>query len=232
MIYLFGDSYVDENYGNESWQWTRLLSQHYNVTNLGLIGTGPTYAINKLCDLIQTKKIDKDKDILMFFVPEFFRIDFAYFKNPQDQVFSYSVKNHSLYKLFDKNYNNEKQQWQEKWWRYYQLHNNNDVIDVVKIFSLINSYSFYFKKTLIVNTDKDFKNYKKFVKNVVISDDIHFPLDINLGDISRQEYDGKDIKHGRDKRANHIGENNHRIMFELLKNWITNDTPLTNIFVK
>ena len=197
MIYLFGDSYVDALYGDEDWRWHQRLEKDYKVCNFGCIGSGPTYSLKILADLITNKKID-DKDILIFFVPEFFRMNFAYFKNPNEQVLSYNFKGSKTYKHFVKKYKDIISTWQTRWWNYYQLYDNNDRIDVIKIYSLLNSYSASFKKVLILNIDYDFYKYESFISPVLTSHNITFPCDFVLDEVSRNEPDIEKykIKHG------------------------------------
>ena len=230
MIYLFGDSYVDRKYCSDKWAWPRRLEKAYHCKNYGRVGTGPSYALQKLGSMIESDAIQKD-DILIFFVPEFFRTNF-YFCKPEQQVMSYYAFDSDRKKIAIDTLGDKTVRWLAKWWKFYQYYGYNDTIDVAKIFSLLNSYSQYFKKVLIINTDRDFVDYEKTVETVLNASNITFPCDIILDEVSRSEpeFTHAMAKHGTDKRSNHMNKFNHDIMYAMLVQWIESGVKPTNQF--
>ena len=229
MIYLFGDSYADINYSPDKWAWPRRLEKAYHCSNYGKAGTGPSYSLHRLGSMIESNVIKKD-DILIFFVPEFFRTNFYFFK-PEEQVMSYYTYDTRKQIAID-TLGNKNVTWLAEWWRFYQYYDYNDTIDVAKIFSLLNSYSQFFKKVLIINTDIHFERYEKTVNTVLNASNITFPSDIILDEISRSEPEFTDAlaKFGKDQRSNHLSRGNHDIMYSMIVNWIESGVKPTNQF--
>jgi hypothetical protein len=66
-LWIFGDSYVDSQFPNDSneyLRWWQYLEKEYIIFNFGLTGTGPKYALSTLYKAVQWQKNTKDVSIL------------------------------------------------------------------------------------------------------------------------------------------------------------------------
>lgn len=66
-LWIFGDSYVDSQFPNDSNEyprWWQYLEKEYTIFNFGLTGTGPKYALSMLYKAMQWQKNTKDVSIL------------------------------------------------------------------------------------------------------------------------------------------------------------------------
>jgi len=234
MIYLMGCSYVDETYNSEDYAWPKRIADKYiKVKNLAKHGTGPQYSLSLLRELIKKNAVNSKKDSLIFFIPEYFRMNFRYFK-PNEQVWSYA--NNTAREYFNKtflDYFDKKHfDWQTQWWYEYQMYQDNDLLDIFKIYTLINYYAKYFKKVLIMTTDGYLNNHldkHDDPEKMLDSPNITFCKDITVDRISNEEI-GTFYEHMKDTRPNHISEYNHDIMFRMLCNWIEYDIKPTYKF--
>lgn len=234
MILILGCSFADPKYGDESWRWPNLLSERYKkLKNEAKIGTGPQHNLHILKSYVD-KGINKNKDLLIFFVPEYFRTNFKYFKDNSDQTFSYatSIDKTRFNNMFEKKYGERILEWQTNWWKYYQLNAKNEEMDIIKIYSTIAYYTKYFKRSLIIPTDlaHTIKNREIDIWNILERSDITCPKDINLEAVTLGE--GLDPEYGKDPRPNHLSDINHQVMYELLTDWIDNGVVPVNKFHK
>jgi len=234
MILILGCSFADPNYNSTIWSWPDLLSRRYKeLKNEAKIGTGPQHNLHILKSYVD-KGINKNKDLLIFFVPEYFRLNFKYFENNFQQTLSYATKNNKdrFGDKFEKMYGEEILEWQTNWWRYYQFHAKNQEIDIIKIYSTIAYYTKYFKRSLIIPTDLAHTIEKREVDiwNILERSDITCPKDINLETIHHEE--GIRVGYGQDTRPNHLSKQNHKVMYELLVDWIDNGIVPVNRFHK
>ena len=212
MILVLGCSYADPGMYTSEQTWPTLLNKNFDVCNEARSGTGPQENLHILKTYVD-KGIDKNKDILIFFVPEYYRMNFKYLEK-KDQVFSYASKFRSkkdyLSKKFVEKYGTDKLDF--FWWDYYQVYDNNQKLDIIKIYATIAYFTKFFSKSLIIPTDYTTKKFKKWnidVQSIFKKKHCYYTPDIIMDIISENEKD-KNMIFGEDKRPNHISLYNHK----------------------
>ena len=237
MILVLGCSYADPNMNPSEETWPTLLNKNFDVCNEARSGTGPQENLHILKTYVD-KGIDKNKDILIFFVPEYYRMNFKYLEK-KDQVFSYASDIRGnldpkdyFNKKFVEKYGADKLDWQSQWWEYYQVYDNNDQLDIIKIYATIAYFTKYFFRSLIIPTDQNSKNLKKWnidIQSIIEHTSVAYTPDIVLDTISKNEKDNV-LEYGEDTRPNHLSLYNHVVMYKLLSEWINLGIVPTNQF--
>ena len=230
MIHLFGCSYVDNNYKEAEWSWPQRISETYESKNHGVYGSGPDYSLKKIREVTNSGIVDKNKDLMIFFIPEYFRMDFSFFRNPHEHVLTYSLWTNRpwMHKKFKKEFGKDIYGWTKGFWYHYLMYDDNPNMHVQKIYAMINHYASFFKRVLVLPTDAYHKNeFIDSVSKMLTAPNITFE-DIILDRISSGEGPRSDYYNdeGLDIRPQHLSKVNHEIMYDLLKNWIDhNKTP-------
>ena len=234
MILVLGCSYADPGMYPSEETWPTLLNKNFDVCNEACMGTGPQENLNILNTFVE-RGVDKSKDILIFFVPQYHRMNFKYLEK-EDQVFTYASKFRGKKDYFNRKfvekYGTDKLDWQSQWWDYYQVYDNNQKLDIIKIYATIAYFTKFFSKSLIIPTDYTTKKFKKWnidVQSIFKKKHCYYTPDIIMDIISQNEKDKKMI-FGEDKRPNHISLYNHKVMYKLLSEWINLDIVPTNQF--
>lgn len=231
MIHLFGCSYVDNNHSEIEWSWPQRISKTYKSENYGEYGSGPDYSLKKIKEVIDSGKVDKNEDLMIFFIPEYFRLDFRFWRNHHEQVFSYSSESNRSWmeEKFKKDFGQDNYRWIKGFWYHYMMHDDNPNMHIQKIYAMINHYASSFKRVLVLPTDGFHRNeFIDNVSNMLTASNITFEdfilSRISTGEGLRSEF-YKDP--GIDSRPQHLSKVNHDIMYDMLKNWIDhNKTPV------
>jgi len=220
-LYVFGDSFSDPNHkhnaaGNTF--WINDLENHFTVHNYSMKGSGPSYQIEKLINVIETHDHVKLKQSnMIFFMSDIHRY-YWHFLKPKDQylyphILSPSIlfseknrdklnvikeaKKYKQYKKFLKEFD-----------RYTGL---TETHNIISHFSTVYTMSKYFNKTVfwpIFNNLDCIPNIKNFVDNKF--NVIDYPL------IKISQNDNVD-----DRLKNmHLHETNHNVMTEELTSWM------------
>ena len=99
-VWVFGDSYACQE-DTDKVNWPSLLSNTYDVQNLAIGGTGPTYSLNLLKDLMLNNKTN---DItVIFFISAIWRLDLKFLEKRDQHVIKFfdydkKMKNYKQYK--------------------------------------------------------------------------------------------------------------------------------------
>jgi len=152
-IWLFGDSYADQNNNNDPNSWVRRLQRlGYDIDNFAVAGSGPEYQLSLFYNQMNTTSSTKLKEInLIFLISACNRINFS-FLNPRDQIikpkitfFKFKPSKMEL-EILEKypNYMN----FLEDFYRYYFMHNNNSSMLIEKNVGLLSLYKDQFKSIL------------------------------------------------------------------------------------
>ena len=211
-VWIYGDSFSDENYNSKNnVSWPILLSEKYTVVNRSQQGLSPDRLITYLLEDITNYHMSDD--ILIFIMPHEGRFDFEF-------LLDYS-HSHSIHHISERiNLYKNQTKFIES---FYTLFATDELLTLYakKNFLVVEQLSKFFKKHLIWPTSNPIE-YMYNVSQVTTT-----LFDISLGEENCPLTDG-----GTDTRACHLNEENNYIMFELLQDWIDNDTIInTNRFV-
>lgn len=224
MIYLFGCSYVDNNFEQE-WAWPQRMARFYESRNFGAHGSGPDYSLKQIKEVIKSGIVDKNKDLMIFFVPEYFRSNFRFLKT-NEQVLTYSLtEGTTVHKFLEKKLKNIKEddkKWTKDWYYNYLMYDDNANMHIQKIYAMINSYASSFDRVLVMPTDGYHRNpHVNNVEDMLTAPNITF-VDVILDRVSNGEGDISEFLNnkGIDLRPQHLSKENHELMYYLLKNWI------------
>lgn len=190
-LWIFGDSYADENFdraGIGDHMWVKQLENHFDVQNYARLGTGPDWSLNILLDLLPVSEPTN----LLWVGTSISRPNLNCIE-PEEQVSAISwINNHSEYEFL-----------------FNQLMATPDwcKTEEHKQFSAINSITHQFNKVLYmpvhpINTE--------MVNNIDIADNLHL-FDNNLIDISVSEPEYAQVS-GPDYRSNHFSQYNHNLL--------------------
>lgn len=226
MIYIFGDSYADPNYKNQTDNfecWHEQLSKKFSVTNYGLTGTGPHYSFKKYYELLSNNNFKKN-DIIIFFLSGTDRIHFPKTDPSQVNNIGWDFLNKKTY-ITDNYFDNIKKYYdlfineinffyltmQEElcWWNM----KNVSFLYCVSKFKMI--------KTIVFSVDR----FHGLLDN--INNDYFYYYPHSLSIISANEFEisekYKFTKHEiLDYRSNHLSEINHNILYKNIVNIIDN----------
>lgn len=234
-IVIFGDSYAVSGYTekfNFQKTWADLLAEEFEIENFAETGCGPDLQLQKFINYFTQ---DRNNDIVIFVLPHHLRISLNGLK-PVEQVFSFlylhnKVKGISqkvkdrLNSIKWKEQNKSYQQYVNKygvfldlWYEYFLKSNTYLETEPLKIAALISKYEKLCKKIILLPihpiSEKD-----KFIlqgNNFLIANLTLRLLDedenVNLEEIKENG--------GIDKRAGHLNEKNHRVVYTHLKELI------------
>ena len=224
-VWIFGDSYADPHweraiYSHETWY--EMLAKQYEYKNFAMIGTGPHYSMKEFYrrykqfneeDLVVW--ILSGEDRIQFHLPDKFRnrhkdpiqlVHDSYwdFKNQEmkcnaifDPSFYQSHKDHMSYamKTFER-----------------EVINSNK-----KNESFLYTISRIHKCKICIF----FLNYDDSYIKDSLNDELFYINPMAIQDISRKEYKNPGEPFYEDnKRNNHLSEENHKVMYELIHNFV------------
>lgn len=231
-IWVFGDSYGDLKsiVNPNSFSWAQSLSKKYKVENFCERGSGVSYSLNLL-----NKKVSYHKNLelkntnLIFIIPEVSRINFKFFNNPHDQVYTTDIIRFIKPKYDDRsnknlNYYREKySEFVKNFFKFYiwadpDYYQNT----LLKTAGNIFLYKTMFKSILCftVNTSISFLD-----KNNLNDDNFYF-FNYPLFEISKSEECGNITQIGSEIRNHHLNESNNRVLYEQVCDWIDNRFPI------
>lgn len=201
-VWIFGDSYACQE-NTDKVNWPRLLSNTYDIKNFAIGGSGPTYSLNLLKDLM---KNNKTNDItVIFFISAIWRLDLKFLEKRDQHVikfFDYDKKMQN-YKKYKKQLKFILDQ--------YILEDSFQNTELDKIIGSLKLYSDSFDRMLvwpIFNTTniQIYSTQKfQFVEDMLFMVE---PVD-------------NDLYH--DERINHLSESKHKQLYNQLCNWLDND---------
>lgn len=252
-FFIFGDSYADEHANNdENWhkkyeyRWPNFIKKQYEnkyrFKNFALQGSSPYSALQKLL-----KKYDdlKKNDIILFFLSDFDRIDFKCpdeIKSHISNIF-YSYRENNCQLFDDLEYRNH-----QKLKAFYLLHELELDFFYKNFWNIlpVETCEFLFISFLKnLSQEKDCKvilfekNYNKKQKLFFLADTKNFyQYKKSLSKVSDDEYaeyQNKDFDCIiRDNRINHLSQENHKIMAQIISKIIESDFDLpkfkTNLY--
>lgn len=215
-IWIFGDSFADPIWMRETkgFNWVHEINNKYSVLNLAKIGTGPDYSLDKLKQqFVVTNKDDLKNITLIFFSADPMRLNLKCYNDPMNSAEIYAIAEGKI---------KHKSTWFAKQlFMWYMDHDYKERCDL-QYFATLNHMSQYFKQVLYWPVPPLTPVTNHFLD---IADNFHIP-EKNL--IAISEVDGGPGKKAFDidPRANHLHEENHRIMYDLLVDWIENFSPI------
>jgi hypothetical protein len=222
-IWIFGDSYSDEEYKTENQiSWPIELRKKYSVTNFSKCGTGPDWSLNLLYNEINKNNNLSDVS-LIFFISSIYRFDFSFYDRPDDQVL-YQFLTWPGYKISKKTIRKYLmyQNFCKSFFLFFAENKNFDQTSMIKIIGSLKLFENCFEKILIWPIFDEL--------NLSVADNKKFYIIKQM--LSKIE-DNVFPEFGKDLRANHLSEDNHKIMLDLLSNWIDYNIPIdTKIFDK
>jgi hypothetical protein len=220
-LWIFGDSYAASTYHPDSSigeiTWVKELEKNYDVSNFALSGSGPDYSLNNLInEIAKYKKYELRDIIVIFIIPEIYRINFDFLK-PHDQIVSIAMHNLSLnqngkdlikpylkYETFIKDV-----------FKHYVLSSSYMDTELTKMLGWLQLHSHMFKKMLIWPTnDKASEWINLSSPNVLFIDTPIFEIEDDHADF------------GYDSRYNHLTQVNHYTMLDQISSWIDHNTPI------
>tara|TARA_B100000003_G_C10932054_1_gene371570 strand:+ start:725 stop:1576 length:852 start_codon:yes stop_codon:yes gene_type:complete len=242
---IFGDSYSDEHDSpypsveeNDEWQkknsyrWPMRLkkefSEFYTFRNFSLQGSSPYFSLNNLMQNIHNLK---KNDIILFFISDFDRIDFACevteIKKHLTNIF-YSKRTMKADLIVDETFENE------RLLRAFFLLNESEIDFFYKTFfnilhpSILREIIIGFLKTLSNEKQCKIIVFDKNVPETNITNTENFYIyGKSLGIISKKEYPDYEIEVKdvmiKDDRVNHMSPQNHEVMLNLIKKIIKNE---------
>lgn len=235
MIYIFGDSYGDPEYGNSINQgktWYELLQDYHDVKNYSKAGTGPSYSL----DIFEKTNINKNS-IIIFLFSDILRHNFSFLKDPShSSICPWIADNNDLFleTNFSKFVNMDKTKFYlldhiDEIMNYY----NNDIVfynkqinqTIDRIYNLIRKYNSkiiflpIFKKTKIPMShqyiDYNFFDTYIFLQEISIKE-----YNVNTENfLYNEEFDNYNDSF---IRRNHLSIDNHIVLFKNIMSIIDN----------
>ena len=207
-IYIYGDSFADPKWEithNNEFVWTEQLAQHYPVYNYALKGTGPEYSIQRLLDVQP-----KDNSMCIFIVSDANRLNLKKFWN-------HSYEQVHILDVAAKRIPHVQHSFVRQLYDHYLTDDSYDGRTAAMI-GAVNSLTSAYTRTLIWPISTLTTNLRTDSSVTLIKK--------GLVDISEQEWRTNQYHNPYiDSRPNHFSEINHRVMFDLIVNWIEYNTP-------
>lgn len=206
-IHIYGDSFADPVWNtahSNQFVWTEQLAKRYTVYNHALKGTGPEYSVQRL---LETHP--EHRSLCIFVVSDANRLNLKNFWNhSQEQVHLLDVaakriphvQHGFVRQLYD-----------------HYLTDESHILRTAAMIGAVNSLTAAYARTLIwpIGT----------LTTELRTDSSVTLVEKGLVDISEQEW--RTNQHHNpyvDSRPNHFSEINHRVMFDLIVNWIEHKT--------
>ena len=225
-VWIFGDSYADPNWDHENMPdhetWYETLAKQYEYKNFAMAGTGPHYSMKEFYR--RYKQFDKE-DLVIWILSGEERIQYHLPKE---------------YRTYERN---DIQLVHESYWDFKnQKMKCNDVLDS-SFHQSHKDHMSYTMKTFereMINSNKKnesflytisrihkckicifFLNYDDSYIKDSLNDKLFYINPIALQDISRNEYKNPGEPFYEDnKRNNHLSEPNHKIMYNIINNFV------------
>ena len=225
-VWIFGDSYADPNWDHENMPdhetWYETLAKQYEYKNFAMAGTGPHYSMKEFYR--RYKQFDKE-DLVIWILSGEERIQYHLPKE---------------YRTYERN---DIQLVHESYWDFKnQKMKCNDVFDP-SFHQSHKDHMSYTMKTFereMINSNKKnesflytisrihkckicifFLNYDDSYIKDSLNDKLFYINPIALQDISRNEYKNPGEPFYEDnKRNNHLSEPNHKIMYNIINNFV------------
>lgn len=221
-VWIFGDSYVDKHYigSQDNYTWPGELEKKYVVKNFGKSGTGPGWSLNQLLSAIANSDKNCNDIILIFFVSEIFRLDLSFF-NSADQtlIYNFLTNNNNIRNEFFDKKKIQYKQWIpfiEQLWSTHLSTDSFKQTELLKIIGALQLISTMFKKTLV------WPCFDKLPLSLNLNNDNFCLIDFDLISLENTNYG-----YCKDPRINHLNEQNHKIMFTHLCDWIEHNRIIT-----
>ena len=215
-LWIFGDSFAANHWPVETqgFNWVNEIANKYSVLNLAKIGTGPDYSLDCLRRKFLTTPKDKTKDItVIFFSADSFRLNLSCYKDPMQSA--------EIYALAEGKINHKAKLFAKQLVEWYLDHNYKERCDL-QYLATLNHMSQYFKQVLYWPVPTLTPTTENFLD---VADNMFVPNQ-SLVDISVEDCGHQIIGLNIDPRANHLHEENHRIMYDQLVDWIENFSPI------
>jgi len=213
-LWIFGDSYSSTEFEDSS-AWPHQLEKQYEVSNYSVAGSGPEYMMVKFRDrLIATK--DLENISLMFFLSHDSRKPFSFLKKPGDQcnMQHFDKWNEYLRKTYAKQKPFLKQ--------FYDDYYNSNFLDDfhhLKYVGIIKEVSRFFKKVLVIPVFDHPENgilYSRFNSTIEDTENFTYARGPALFTIEKEI---------NTYASNHLCDENHKLMYEQLVNWMEHSIP-------
>ena len=230
-VYIFGDSYAEakENRRHHlfEYSWPRKLETVFDVKNYAVGGSGPQDVCTDLHTLVQYADQDRLKNSVAIIVfPDISRYNFAFYRKRNHSVFgqlndSYA-QDHFFVNEFLNNYSQDQLKFVVDFRQQYLEHAANWAIEEAKYLSYFDTVAEHFKHTLVwpVNPLTTAYQYQRI--GIV---------PVALESIATHEQHSN-VGFGIDTRLNHVSIANHTAIAEQLYNWVVEQTPVHDVFLK
>jgi len=224
-VWIFGDSYADPNWDKESFEhetWYEMLAKQYEYNNFAKAGTGPHYSMKEFYR--RYKQFDKE-DLIIWVLSGEDRIQFHLPKKYRTNEHTDTMLVHDSYWDF-KNQEMKCNDYFDP--SFYQSH-KDQMSYTMKTFEreVINSNkkneSFLYTISRIHKCKIYifFLDYDNSYMKDVFNDELFYIHPMALQDISKNEYRNPgEPFHEDNKRNNHLSEENHKVMHELIHNFV------------
>ena len=224
-VWIFGDSYADPNWDKESFEhktWYEMLAKQYEYKNFAMVGTGPHYSMKEFYrrykqfneeDLVVW--ILSGKDRIQFHLPDKFR---NRHKDPiqlvHDSYWDFKTQEMKCNAIFEPSF--------------YQSHKDH-MSYTMKTFEreVINSNKKNESFLYTISRIHKCKIYIFFLRyddsyiKDSLNDNLFYICPISLQQISINEYRNPGEPFYEDnKRNNHLSEENHKVMYERIHNFV------------
>ena len=231
-IAIFGDSYAVSGKEKQQVTWADLLSYDYEIENFAVTGCGPDSQVEKFLNYF---KKDRSEDIIIFVLPHHLRLSLAGLE-PVEHVLSFLYLHNKVKGISTKIKERLKAiRWKEDHPGYQTYVDNNGLFldlwyekflksntyletEPLKIAAFISKYRKLCKKIILLPVHPiDKKN--KFL----LAEDCFEIADLTLRLLDENEnFDVEEIRKnkGIDPRAGHLGKENHKLVYNYLKELI------------
>ncbi len=223
-VWIFGDSYADPNWDKESFEhetWYEMLAKQYEYNNFAKAGTGPHYSMVEFYR--RYKQFDKEdliiwvlsgEDRIQFHLPKRYRTnEHADTQLVHDSYWDFKNQEMKCNETFDSSFyqwNKDHMSYTMKTFEREVINSNKKNESFLYAISRINKCKIYIF----------FLSYNDSYIKDSLNDNLFHIYPISLQQISINEYRNPGEPFYEDnKRINHLSEENHKVMYELIHNF-------------
>lgn len=230
-VYIFGDSYAASNENRHhhffEYSWPRKLETVFDVKNYAISGSGPQDVCTDLHNLVQfadRETLKHSAAIIIF--PDISRYNFAFYQKRNHSVFGQLNRNydqdHFFVNEFLTHYDQDRLKFIVDFREQYLEHAINWAIEEAKYLSYFDTVASFFKQTLVWPVNQTITAYQYQQIDIV-------PIALELIEVHEQK---NNVGFGADTRLNHVSIANHNAITEQLYNWLIDQTPVRDVFLK
>ncbi len=223
-VWIFGDSYADPNWDKESFEhetWYEMLAKQYEYNNFAKAGTGPHYSMVEFYR--RYKQFDKEdliiwvlsgEDRIQFHLPKRYRTnEHTDIQLVHDSYWDFKNQEMKCNETFDSSFyqwNKDHMSYTMKTFEREVINSNKKNESFLYAISRINKCKIYIF----------FLSYNDSYIKDSLNDNLFHIYPISLQQISINEYRNPGEPFYEDnKRINHLSEENHKVMYELIHNF-------------